>query len=154
MRYRATKPSSRHLIVRSKDQMQTDLGDAAGIAALLAEGGRLRLVAVGGDGFDVTIPLPGSGWKVLKKKRPEKGVRFRGAGAIREVVIKPGKQLGVKGQGADLGFTLLEEPEAVQVQVELGDRQLCLEFPRPGKFVAQKRLLRANAAPAPACPAE
>lgn len=43
MRYKASKPASRKLVVDSKDRTQTDLGDPAGIAALLAEGGSLRL---------------------------------------------------------------------------------------------------------------
>jgi len=36
----------------------------------------------------------------------------------------------------------------------IGDRRLCLAFPGPGKFVAEKKLVRVKAAPAPSCPAE
>jgi PKD repeat protein len=154
MKYKASKPTSRKLVVASKDKTQTDLGDAANVATLLAEGGSLRLVAVGGDGFDVQLPLPASGWKAIRKKHPEKGIRFRGTGGVRSVIIKPGKQLVVKGAGADLAFTLVEEPETVQAQVAIGDRRMCLAFPRPGKFVAEKQLVRVRAAQAPSCPAE
>lgn len=144
------KPQVRRLEATSTDKAQLDLG--GDVPALLAAGGSLRLRAMGGDGFDATIPLPAGGWAPLDRKKPAKGIRFRGRGTVRTLVIKPGKTLLVKGRGVGLGFTLGQEPGIVQLEVTIGDRRLCLEFPPPGKFTSGKRLVRTKAQRARECP--
>lgn len=149
----ATRPQKRKLNVVSVDRADLALGDEADVLGLVASGGRLRIVALGGDGFDASYDLDASLWQPLKKKKPEKGVRYRNAsGPIRSVVIKSGKRLLVKGKGDALDQSLASEPSVVEVELVLGARRFCLAFGGSGPFKAGKKLLRRKAADASGCP--
>jgi hypothetical protein len=140
--------------VLSKDGAGLALGDESAVLALVASGGSLRVTAVGGDGFDESYPLAASAWRPLRKKKPEKGVRYKNkSGPVRVVVIKSGKRLLVKGKGEGLGHSLASEPDVVQVELQLGTRHFCLEFGGSGPFKAGKKLLRRKAPVASGCPA-
>jgi hypothetical protein len=61
----------------------------------------------------------------------------------------------------DLRSRRLPAPVPASLVVEAGPfvpgpapQPMCLAFPRPGKFVAEKQLVRVTAAQAPGCPAE
>jgi len=149
----SAKPRKRKLVVVSKDGAGLVLGDESAVLALIASGGSLRVAAIGGDGFDTSYPLAASSWQPLRKKKPEKGVRYKNKGGpVRAIVIKSGKRLLVKGKGEGLGHSLAGEPDAVQVELRVGARRFCLEFGGPGRFKPGKKLLRKNMPTASECP--
>jgi hypothetical protein len=147
------KPAKRSLVAVSRDAAA--LAPAAGDpnAGLLQDGGTLRVVADGGDRFDTTYALPGSGWKPLRAKQPSRGVRFTARGGpVTSVVLEWGRKLLVKGHGAGLGHSLTTEPARVQLFLTLGTERRCLVFGGTGRFAAGTSLIRKRAAAA-ACPA-
>jgi hypothetical protein len=86
------------------------------------------------------------GWRYVGR-HSFKGYEWRGRGAVRKIVFRPGR-LDVRGEGTNLVQTLFTDPGAVQVVLQLGSRQWCLEF--GGTFdVRSARKLRAHDAPAP-----
>jgi hypothetical protein len=146
------KPETRRAQVVSKDRPQLALGSEGDVAALRAADGWLRVRAAGAGGFDVTYPLPASGWKPLEAKKPAKGLKHSGHGPITKVVLTAGKQLIVTAKGKALGVELATKPGPVQVELALGARRYCLEFGGRERFKAGKRLLRQKASRAAACP--
>jgi len=115
-------------------------------------GGTLRVVATGGDGFDDTYELPTERWSYVKKSGAGKGYKLRPTGPFKSVTIQPGKRVKVVAKGLGLGHTLETEPDAVGVVLTLGEHCYCLSFGGDVTFKADKKRL-AKGAPAPlGCP--
>jgi hypothetical protein len=139
------RPARRRFLVRSNDTPQLVLGDGADIPGLIAQGGSLTVVAIGGDGFETTYPLAAEGWRPLRRRNPGYGVRYRDkAGPITTVVFKAGQLLEVTGTGPQLVQSLNSEPDMVEVELRLGGYRYRLAFGdgAPHQFRANKRLLR------------
>lgn len=111
-------------------------------------GGALRVASERGD-FDTTYQLPASGWKYVGRAGQGRGYKFRGSGAIKSVVVKPGKLARVIGRGASLEHTLAANPNPVAVVLELGAQAYCGRFGGATEFTAGTKYL-AKSAPAPA----
>ncbi|HWP67154.1 MAG TPA: hypothetical protein VNO26_14745 [Candidatus Limnocylindria bacterium] len=141
------KPKKRRFALRSGDPVITlGGGEGSGDDPVL-HGGSLR-VAAKSRAFQATYPLAADGWRYVRKAGRVVGYAWRGAGAIRKVVLRESR-LEVRGQGASLERSLFTDPGAVQVVLQLGGRRWCLEF--GGTFDARTaRKLRARDAPAPA----
>jgi hypothetical protein len=130
-----SKPS---LSLLSKDP-RLGLGRGAGTPDdPTANGGSLRVLSEAGAPFDTTYPLPMAGWSLLSASNPAAGYRFRGAGAdaIQSVIVKPGKQIKIKGKGAGLGHDLATDPVAVIVELRLGERRYCSRYGGTTSFAA------------------
>jgi cysteine-rich repeat protein len=155
MRDRTGDPYARRLTVRSSDGEHLVLGDGGDPTALLADGASLRVVAVGGDGFDATYELPAQHWQLLDAGQPAAGLAYRNAeGAIYNVVFRAGTGIRIAGKGSLLEHTLETEPLLVQVELRFGRYRYCLEFGgHTQKFTMGEKLLRKGAARPAACPA-
>jgi hypothetical protein len=140
----------------STDKSQLSLGDAAGLPGLIAQGGSLRIVAVGGDGFAKTYPLDAAQWRLIQPRRPGKGVYYADKnGPITKVQFEAGKRLLVQGKGAELEQSLGAEPSQVLVTLRIGSRLYCLAFGGTHKEFARKSKLHRTGSEAPAtCPAK
>ncbi len=144
---KAGKPQKRALALLVKGAI--DLGDGNNSPDDPTQnGGSLRVVS-GPGGFDNTYDLPASGWK-YQGKGQEKGYKFKGSG-VKSVIVKPGKMISVAGMGSALGHSLTNNPEAVGVVLELGDRQYCSRFGGTVKFTAGKKFQATNAPAPSAC---
>jgi hypothetical protein len=111
-------------------------------------GASLRVVSTPG-GFDTTYDLPASGWRYQGKAGQGKGYKFTGSGAIKSVLVKPGKLARVIGNGSSLGHTLETDPDPVAVVLELGAQPYCGRFGGTPDFTEGTKFL-AKSAPAPA----
>jgi hypothetical protein len=115
-------------------------------------GASLRLVTEAGDQFDAMYPMPSAGWSYVGG-----GYLYRdkaGAhGPIKLGLVRDGTPTKIKGGGA-LGFTLVDNPNPVQVVLRFGnDKRYCLAFGGLVKFTSGAGY-HALRAPAPAsCPA-
>jgi hypothetical protein len=140
-------------MLRSYDSSALVLDDGDDPAAVLREGGSLRVSAVGGDWFEAVYPLDAAGWKLLDRKNPRAGVRYRNpAGPITKVVFEADGQLQLTGKGSSLTSTLGAEPDLVIVELQLGSYSYCLEFGGTvQRFRAERALLRKNALRPLAC---
>jgi uncharacterized delta-60 repeat protein len=145
------RPGRRAVTVVSRDPTLA-LGSGAGSADdPTLHGASLRIVALGGDGFDDTYDLPAGRWRYLGKPSRGRGYLLRRTGPIRSIVVKSGKLLRLRGAGPQLGHSLGAEPEAVSVVLTIGAQRYCLTF-AGGTFRAGRRYV-AQDAPAPAaCP--
>ncbi|HXJ36653.1 MAG TPA: right-handed parallel beta-helix repeat-containing protein [Candidatus Eisenbacteria bacterium] len=148
------KPGARRFRMLSTDQARLTLGDPADIMELVGEGGSLRIVAVGGDGFSAAYRLGAARWHLLKANRPSKGVYYADRyGPITKVQFVVGKRLLVQGKGAELEQSLAVEPSQILVELRIGSRSYCLSFGGDHRqFDAQSKLLRSEAAAPAACP--
>jgi len=119
----------------------------------VVNGGSLRVLSEGGTAFDDTYALAADGWKYSSAKKPEKGYSFKGGDPIRKVTVKPGKQIKISGKGELLGHELTPAPDAVIVELRLGERRYCFRFGGEVTYV-QDRSFTAIAAPPDelACP--
>jgi len=125
-------------------------------------GGSLRVLGTassegGGVLFDVTYPLPASGWK-LTGKAPDKVKGFKYSdgkllsGPISSVVVTSGKLVKVAGKGEPLLLDLASEPALVQLVLTLGTRSWCMAFDEASSFTADT-LYKSTNQPAPSeCP--
>jgi len=148
----ATRPAKRKLVLLSKDPALT-LGDGNGSADdPVANDGSLRVVAVGGDGFDATYPLERTGWAYLKGEGENRGYKFRKGTPVRKVILKPGKSLKILAKGEALEHTLATQPASVLVELRLGARRYCFEFGGTPAFKADKRYRATDAAAPTDCP--
>ncbi len=111
-------------------------------------GGALRIVSAKG-GFDTTYTLPASGWKYQGKAGQGKGYKFTGSGAIKSVLVKPGKLARVIGSGSSLGHTLAANPDPVAVILDMGTQAYCGRFGGSSQFTEGTKYL-AKSASAPA----
>jgi len=111
-------------------------------------GGALRVVS-GSGGFDDTYDLPASGWKYQGKPGQGKGYKFTGSGAIKSILVKPGKLARAIGKGSGLGHTLADNPDPVAVILKMGAQAYCGRFGGASHFTDGTRYL-AKRAPAPA----
>jgi hypothetical protein len=145
----------RRMRLRSQDASELVLGDGADVAELVADGGSLRVVAIGGDGFEKTYDLPAAGWRVLDPTRPERGLRFRARrGPIRSVVLEAGRLLEVTGRGPRLAQSLGSDPALVKIQLQLGSYRYRLAFGGDAqRFQPNKKLVRKSAARPSPCDA-
>jgi cysteine-rich repeat protein len=153
LRDRPGRPAARRLVLLSRDA--TDLMGGARAAVPSAPlAGSLRMVAIGGDGFDVTYPLDASGWREIRRRNVATGVRYDGrSGPITTVVLRRKDGLRVLGRGPRLGHTLGAEPDVVQVELRLGQERYCFAFGGAvQRFTPGTSLLRRNAQPPGACP--
>jgi cysteine-rich repeat protein len=145
----AGRAAGRRILVQSNDTSQLVLGDGASedVAGLIAQGGSLTVVAVGGDGFETTYALPATGWRLLRARNPRYGVRYRNPSSpIKTVVFKARRQLQVTGTGAQLVQSLTTEPTMVEVTLQIGRYRYQLAFGSSGagQFKANKRLVRSG----------
>ena len=148
----STNPAKRKLSLLSKDLTLT-LGDGNGSADdPVQQGGSLRVVATGGDGFDATYPLDAAGWAYLKGEGNGKGYKFRKGTPVRKILLKPGKSLKITAKGDALGHTLTTQPDSVAVELRLGARRYCFAFGGEQAFKPGKRLRATNAGAPGACP--
>jgi hypothetical protein len=117
-------------------------------------GGTLRAVSSSDDGFDSSYLLPADGWNYIDREGKCRGYRFRSAGPIRTVTVKPGKAIRIYGRGDELAHSLSNDPGEVSVALSLGERRHCMTFGGTVRF-REGRSFRARRAPlAPACPEE
>jgi hypothetical protein len=150
------RAAARRLLVQSNDTPELVLGDGADVAALIAQGGSLTVLAVGSDGFEITYPLPASGWRLLRARNPRYGVRYRNpTGPINTVVFKSGRLLQVTGTGPQLVQGLGSEPAMVEVNLLIGQYRYRLAFgsSAPHRFKVNKRLVSRGATRPELCPA-
>ena len=110
------------------------------------------MLSIEGDVFDTTYPLPASGWKYLRHRKAVVGYAFHGSGAIRTVMVKAGKLLGVTGHGPGLGHTLGADPTPVRIVLTLGGEQYCLSFGGTVKFTAGAKYAATAAGAPDICP--
>jgi CSLREA domain-containing protein len=149
-----TRPAKRKAVLLSKDPALT-LGDGNGSADdPVVNGGSLRVVAVGGDGFDTTYDLPPEGWVYLKGEGNDRGYKFRRGTPVRKLILKPGKSLKILAKGDALAHTLTTQPDAVRVELRLGARRYCFEFGGTPTFKAARRYKAKNAGAPTACPSD
>ena len=148
------KTTKRRLKLVVKDPGLT-LGAGLGSADDPTQGGaELRVRSAAPGGFEGTYALPASGWRALKKKKPEKGWKFDGSDAITKVILKAGKQLVVKGKGSALVHTLAADPESVDVILIVGTRRYCMRFGGQVTFKEGKSWVAKNAVAPGACPSD
>jgi uncharacterized delta-60 repeat protein len=145
------RPGRRAVTMVSRDPTLA-LGAGAGSADdPTLHGGSLRIVALGGDGFDDTYDLPTGRWRYLGKPSRGRGYRLRRTGPIRSILVKSGKLLRLRGTGPQLGHSLGAAPEAVSVVLTIGTQRYCLTF-AGGTFRAGRRYVAQDAAAPAACP--
>ncbi|HEV7733503.1 MAG TPA: choice-of-anchor Q domain-containing protein [Candidatus Binatia bacterium] len=113
-------------------------------------GGALRVLSASG-GFDATYQLPASGWKYQGAAGAGKGYKFTGSGAIRSVIVKPGKVARVIGKGSSLEHTLATNPAPVDVVLELGAQSYCGRFGGSPEFTQGIKYLAKSAPPPAEC---
>jgi hypothetical protein len=133
------------------------LGDGNGSADDPVEhGGSLRIVSVGGDGFDDTYELLPERWSYKKKEGQNLGYKFRPTSPFKSITIQPHKRLKVVANGTGLGHTLATEPDAVDVVLRIGAHCYCLRFGGETTFKADKKWLAKDAQAPQVCgaPAE
>ncbi len=130
------------------------MGDIAGIPALLAQGGSIRIAAIGGDAFAKTYDLEAANWGLIAGRHPGRGVRYQDAdGPINQVRFEVGKRLVVEGKGPELEQSLNREPTLVEVELRIGSRAFCLEFGgEQRQFASRRKLRRTKAKPPQRCP--
>jgi len=145
---------TKRFTIVSADQDQLTLGDADTVASLIAQGGSLRITAVGGDAFSQTYPLPPANWQLLLQQQPGRGVFYRARGGpVSKVRFVAGKKLLLVGKSPDLQQTLGSEPSQIQVELRIGARRYCLVFGGDRKqFIPDARLILTNAPRPTACP--
>jgi hypothetical protein len=142
------RSARRRLLAQSNDRSQLVLGDGADNTTLIAQGGSLTVRAVGGDGFDTTYPLPAADWRLLRKRNPRYGIRYRDRkGPIDTVIFKAGRLLKVAGAGPQLVQSLRSEPVMVEVDLQIAQYRYHLAFGTQGRhrFKANERLVRRSA---------
>ena len=116
--------------------------------------GELVVEAVGSGTPGRRFALDASLWTPIKKKKPERGCKYRKGPVIATVQLKAGKALKVIANGDDLGVPLATDPRPVRIEVRHGDIRHCFEFGgTKGSHKADKKLLAKNASSAAVCPA-
>ena len=152
LKWRPDVTKKRLLKALSKDG-SFSLGGGPGSADdPVEQGGSLRVVSASGDGFDHRYPLPTSNWTYLKKKKPEKGYKFKQGDAIKTVLVKAGKQIKIIGKSTALGHSLMTDPQPVHVELRLGAQRYCMTFGGSVTYTADKKYLAKSAPTAAACP--
>jgi len=150
-----TKPAARRLALRSDDNTELEFGegDAADPSPLLAEGGTLRVTAIGGDWFETIYPLAAEDWYPLSAKNPLAGLRYRNrSGPITKILFQTNGKLVIAGKGPLLAQTLGAEPDLVEIELTIGVYSYCLEFGgSEQQFASRRKLLRRNALRPVAC---
>jgi parallel beta-helix repeat protein len=152
----AAKPQRRKFVALSVDsRIDLGRGDLSDDDPVLA-GATLRVLADGGDGFDVSYDLPAAGWRYSGVPGEGLGYRYRDsagiAGPIGSVVVSVGGVVGVRGKGAGLGHSLATDPQPVTVILWVGRARYCMTFGGTVVFRAG-RVLRARDAVEPTlCP--
>lgn len=119
----------------------------------VANGGQLRVMAEGGTAFDNTYILPAGNWVYLSAADPSKGYLFVGNNEIQTVLVQSGKKIKIDAKSDLLGHSLTAGPDAVIVELRVGERRYCYRFGGETTFV-QDRSYAAKAAPPDelACP--
>jgi hypothetical protein len=146
--------TARRLQITSDDATELVLGDGADPMPLMASGGLLRVVAIGGDGFDETYLLDPEGWQPIDRRNPRVGLRYRDPdGPITKILFRANTRLRISGKGPQLGQSLTIEPDFVQVVLQLGGYEYCFTFGGTTKeFAPGRRLIRRSALRPLACP--
>ena len=152
---KAKNEGSQRFRVVSADREQLTLGDVADLRALIAQGGSLRITAIGGDGFAEIYPLDAASWRVIDRKHPDRGVRYgKPVGPITQVRLEAGKRLLLQGRGPELEQSLGQEPTVIEVELRIGPRVYCLAFGgEERQFARNKKLRRIRSARPATCPA-
>jgi hypothetical protein len=155
LRDHPTRTAARRLALRSDDVTELEFGEgnAADPTPLLAEGGTLRVTAIGGDWFETVYPLDPANWRPLATKNPRAGMRYRNPkGPITKIVFQTNGKLLVAGKGPLLGQTLGTEPDLVEIELTIGGYSYCLEFGgSEQQFTSRRKLVRRNALRPVAC---
>jgi hypothetical protein len=119
-------------------------------------GATIRIFSNAGDTFDTILSMPHSNWHYMRTPGDNRGYKYKDLGheygPIKIALVRNGRPSKVKGGGAELGFSLNNDPNPVNVVLQLGDQQYCLSFGgiarfNPGRGFKSKR----SDAPA-ACP--
>jgi hypothetical protein len=154
LRDRAGRPGARRFLVQSRDPTELVLGDDGDPAPLLASGATLRVIGIGGAGFDQTYPLEPGGWRLVDKRNPRAGIRYRNAaGPITALVFRANKTLRIAGRGGGLTQPLTPEPESIQIELRFADFDYCLEFGGAvQRYTPDRRLMRKGAPRPLGCP--
>jgi hypothetical protein len=150
LRVGATKQA---LQVVSKD-LALPLGDGPGSGDdPTVHGGSLRLRwSVGAAAaFDETYALPAASWQAISRNGVVKGYRLAPVPPFTQVVVKPGKVLRILGAGG-FGFSLDDEPDAVDVVLTLGSMRHCMTFGGDAVFTPGRRYVAKDAPVSPLCP--
>jgi hypothetical protein len=149
LRDRPDHPNARRFLLQSRDPTELVLGDDGDPAPLLASGATLRVIGIGGDGFDQSYPLEAGGWRPLDARNPRAGIRYRSTtGPITALVFRANAVLRIVGRGPGLTQPITPEPESIQVELRFGDFDYCLEFGgsiqryAPGRRVVRKGAVR------------
>jgi len=146
------KPDKSSLLMLSQKSAETTIGRGEGTPDDPTQnGGRLLVASSPGGGFVDVYSLDAAGWKARTKKGEVSGWGFKDPdGPITSVSIKGGKSIAVKGKGT-LGHDLDDDPNPVQVVLEIGEHRYCLEFGGTPKFKADKKYLATKASAPTAC---
>jgi hypothetical protein len=153
LRDKPGRPAGRRLLLLSRDAGGLVGGDPA--AAPSADGvDSLRMVAIGGDGFDVTYPLAASGWSAIIRRGVATGIRYDDVdGPITRILFQNTGDLRVAGKGPLLRHTLRTQPDVIQVELRLGGERYCFAFGGAvQRFDPGTTLLRKRARAPQRCP--
>jgi len=101
-------------------------------------GATLRVFSEVGDLFDATYSMPHSNWHYIRTPGENAGYKYKDLphvyGPIKFALIRDGKPSKVKGGGFDLGFSLNNDPNPVNVVLQLGSQQYCLSYGGIARF--------------------
>jgi hypothetical protein len=142
------KTGERTFGLRSVDRALTLGGGNGSADDPVVHGGVLRLVSAAA-GFDDSFALPAANWRYKKKDGQNRGYTLRDAGGIAQIVIKPGKEITIRGGG---GPGLEADPAPVDVVLHIGQQCYCWRFGGDVTYKPDKSWT-ARKAPAPSgCP--
>jgi hypothetical protein len=111
----------------------------------VTNGGSLRVLSEGGAAFDDTYPLPADGWKYASAGNPAKGYSF--SDQLGKVTVKTGKQIKISAKSELLGHELTPGPDAVIIELRLGERRYCFRFGGNTTYIQDRSFTALNAPP-------
>lgn len=142
-------------------QAEPEIGGAAfpanfGSGDPVVHGATLRVFSNNGDTFDSIVSMPHSNWHYIRTAGDNFGYKYKDLGhmygPIKLALIRNGKPSKVKGSGAELGFSLNNDPNPVNVVLQLGDQQYCLSFGGIARFNPGNGFKSKRSDAPPACP--
>jgi len=119
-------------------------------------GASMRVFSTTGDVFDATYVMPHSNWHYIRSPGENAGYKYQDLGheygPIKFALIRDGKPSKVKGGGFELGFSLNNDPNPVNVVLQLGSQQYCLSYGGIAKFNPGAGFKSKRSDPPAACP--